>query len=72
MLRISEKFTINLDPDVHPVDPKVLKVDVDESSIVMTNPDSGAPQGTISLISITPRRTVPETTSILLEVNTSK
>ena len=65
---MSEPISINLDADVHPVDPKVLKVDVDESSIVMTNPDSGAPQGTISLISITPRRTVPATTSIMLEV----
>ncbi len=63
----SEAFSINLDADVHPVDPKVLTLDVDASSIVMTNPDSEAPQGTIQLIGYTPRRTVPETTSILVE-----
>ena len=63
----SDVFTINLDADVHPVDPKVLVVDVDATSIVMTNPDSEAPQGTITLIGYTPRRTVPETQSILVE-----
>ncbi len=64
----SETFSINLDADVHPVDPKVLNVDFDETSVMMTNPDSGAPQGTIQLIAHTPRRTVPETTSLLVEV----
>ena len=64
----SEMFALELVNDVHPVDPKVLVVDVDESSIVMTNPDSGAPQGTISLIAYTPRVTYPETTSIQLDV----
>ena len=63
----SETFTIKLDADVHPVDPKVLVVDVDDSSIVMTNPDSGAPQGTIQLIGYTPRRTVPATDTIRVE-----
>ncbi|MYF97803.1 hypothetical protein F4212_01515 [Candidatus Poribacteria bacterium] len=64
----SEMFTLELVDDVHPVDPKVLVVDVDESSIMMTNPDSGAPQGTISLIAYTPRVTYPDTTSIQLDV----
>ncbi len=70
-------FTVQLDADVHPVDPKVLIVDLPvdpEMGVVMndgtpvtTNPDSGAPQGTIELIAYTPRRTVPATASILVE-----
>ena len=71
-LRISDPFPINLDADVHPVDPKVLAVDFDDSSITVPNPDSGAPQGTIQLIGYTPRRTVPETTSILVEAKRMK
>ncbi len=63
----ADYFMIKLDADVHPVDPKVLVVDVDDSSIVMTNPDSGAPQGTIQLIGYTPRRTVPATANIRVE-----
>ena len=63
----SEMFKINLDNDVHPVDPEVLIVDVDDASIVMTNQDSGAPQGTINLIGYTPRRTVPATDTIRIE-----
>ena len=63
----SEPFVINLDDDVHPVDPKVLVVDFNDDSIVMTNPDSGAPQGTIELIGYTPRRTVPATANIRIE-----
>ncbi len=63
----SEMFKINLDNDVHPVDPEVLIVDVDDASIVMTNQDSGAPQGTINLIGYTPRRSVPATSSIRIE-----
>ena len=60
-------FTVQLDDDVHPVDPKVLVVDLNDDSIVMTNPDSGAPQGTIELIAYTPRRTVPATGNIRVE-----
>ena len=67
-LRISDPFTINLDPDVFPVDPVVLVVDVDPDSINMTNQDSGAPQGTIKLEGYTPRRTVPATDTIRIEV----
>ena len=65
-------FKIKLDADVHPVDPKVLVVDFNDNSIVMTNPDSGAPQGTVQLIGYTPRRTIPETTSILVEARRMK
>ena len=65
----SEEFLLKIDDDVHPVDPKVLVVDaVDATLIDETNPDSGAPQGEITLIAYTPRRTYPETTSIKLEV----
>ena len=67
-LRISDAFIINLDADVHPVDPVVLVVDVDPDSIVETNQDSGAPQGTIMLEGYTPRRTVPATDAIRIEV----
>ncbi len=66
--RISAPFTVYLDDDVHPVDPVVLVVDVDPDSIMMTNQDSGAPQGTIMLEGYTPRRTVPATDSIRIEV----
>ena len=62
-----EYFMVKLDADVHPVDPKVLVVDFNDDSIVMTNPDSGAPQGTIELIGYTPRRTVPATANIRIE-----
>ncbi len=68
LVDISETVNINLVDDIHPVDPKVLAVDFDESSIMVTNPDSGAPQGTIQLHGYTPRVTYPETTSILVEV----
>ena len=64
----SDVLTLELVDDVHPVDPKVLVVDVDETSFEMTNPDSGAPQGTISLIAYTPRVTYPDITSIQLVV----
>ena len=63
----SEPHMIKLDADVHPVDPTVLVVDVDDASITMTNQDSGAPQGTIMLDGYTPRRTVPATSSIRVE-----
>ena len=63
----SEEFTLVIDDDVHPVDPKVLVVDLNDDSIVMTNPDSGAPKGTIELIAYTPRRTEPATANIRVE-----
>ena len=63
----ADYFMVKLDADVHPVDPKVLVVDLNDASIVMTNPDSGAPQGTIQLIGYTPRRTIPATASIRVQ-----
>ena len=50
-------FEIKLDPGVHPVDPEVLAVAVDETTITQTNPDSGAPQGTFTIDAYTPQRT---------------
>ena len=50
-------FEITLDPGVHPVDPEVLALAVDETTITQTNPDSGAPQGTFTIDAYTPQRT---------------
>ena len=50
-------FKITLDPGVHPVDPEVLALAVDETTITQTNPDSGAPQGTFTIDAYTPQRT---------------
>ena len=50
-------FEIKLDSGVHPVDPEVLALVVDADSITETNPDSGAPQGSITLNGYTPQRT---------------
>ncbi|MDE0635805.1 MAG: Ig-like domain-containing protein [Candidatus Poribacteria bacterium] len=62
----SDKFIINLDADVHPVDPKVLVVDVITGD---TNPDSGAPRGDITLTGYAARRTFPATNSIRVDVS---
>ena len=63
------ELKITLDPDIHPVNPKVLVVDADDASLIDDiNYDSGAPKGEITLIAYTPRRTYPETTSIKPEV----
>ena len=61
-------FEINLDPGVHPVDPEVLALAVDESTITATNPDSGAPQGTFTIDAYTPQRTSLEIESLRLEI----
>ena len=50
-------FDINLDSGVHPVDPEVLALAIDESTITERNPDSGAPQGTFTINAWTPQRT---------------
>ena len=50
-------FEITLDNDVHPVDPEVLALAVDKTTITQTNPDSGAPQGTFTIDAYTPQRT---------------
>ena len=52
-------FEIKLDDDPrgHPVDPEVLAVQVDLESITDRSPDSGAPQGTLTINAYTPQRT---------------
>ncbi|MCE2399802.1 hypothetical protein J4G08_02815 [Candidatus Poribacteria bacterium] len=66
----SDPFSITLDPDVFPVDPKVLVVEVDDASIIDdTSPDSGAPRGNIMLTGYAARRTVPATNSIRVDVS---
>ncbi len=62
----SDTFIINLDADVHPVDPKVLVVDVITGDM---NPDSGAPRGDITLTGYAARRTFPETESVSVQVS---
>ena len=62
------EFEINLDLGVHPPEaPEVLAIMVDPMSITKTNPDSGAPQGTIVINGYTPVLTGPETESVRFE-----
>ena len=64
----SEPFSIKLDAGVHPVDLEILAVVLDTESITKTNPDSGAPQGTVVINGYTPQRTYPETASLKLMI----
>ena len=57
--------TFNLDADICPLGPEVVSLTVDAPTV--TNPDSGAPQGTITLNAYTPVRTSPPINSIRLE-----
>ncbi len=59
------EFEIKLDAGLHP--PEVLAIMVDPMSITKTNPDSGAPQGTIVINGYTPELTGPETESVRFE-----
>ncbi len=59
------EFPIDLDAGLHP--PEVLAIMVDPMSILKTNPDSGAPQGTIVINGYTPVLTGPETESVRFE-----
>ena len=54
-----------LDARLHP--PGVLAIMMDPMSITKTNPDSGAPQGTIVINGYTPVLTGPETESVRFE-----
>ena len=58
-------FEIKLGVGVHL--PEVLAIMVDPMSITKTNPDSGAPQGTIVINGYTPVLTGPETESVRFE-----
>ena len=64
----SHEFPINLDPDVHPVDLEVLAVVLDTESITKTNPDSGGPQGTVTINAYTPEQTYPKIASLQLVI----
>ena len=55
---------INLDAGICPLDPEVVAVTVDAPMV--TNPDSGAPQGTIILNAYTPSRTSTPISSVRL------
>ena len=64
----SDPYSINLDAGVHPVDFDVIALVLDAESITKKNPDSGGPQGTVTISGYTPQRTYPETTSFQLKV----
>ncbi len=64
----SEPFAINLDAGVHPVDFDVIALALDSESITQTNPDSGGPQGTVTISGYTPERTYPEVASFQLKI----
>ena len=64
----SEPFVIKLDAGVHPVDFEVIALVLDPESITKTNPDSGGPQGTVTISGYTPERTYPEIASFQLMV----
>ncbi len=59
-------FSIKLDAGVYP--PEVLALAVDAASITETNPDSGAPKGTITINGYTPELTGPRTASVRFEI----
>ena len=63
----SEPFSINLDAENYPVDPEILALEANFSSITGRNPDSNAPQGTVTINAYTTaQRTAPEIASIRL------
>ena len=64
----SEPFAIELDAGVHPVDFEVIALVLDPESITETNPDSGGPQGMVTIDVYTPERTYPEIASFKLMV----
>ena len=57
-------FSINLDPGICPLDPDVVAITVDTPTAM--NPDSGGPQGTLTLNAYTPSRTYPAISSVRL------
>ena len=63
---VENKITVNVENTYRP-DPGVLAITVDNSD-GMTNPDSGAPQGTITLSAYTHDLTSPPTEQIRFEV----
>ena len=61
------KATVTVDNDYRPA-PEVLAIAVDPESITQTNPDSGAPQGTITLHSYSHEISSPPTAAVRIEV----
>ena len=61
------KISVTVDNEYRPA-PEVLVIAVDPESIMQTNPDSGAPQGTIALNARSHKITSPPTTDMLVEV----
>ena len=66
---VSEPFEIELDDGVIPVDFDVLALTLDADSVTTKNPDSGGPQGTVTISGYTPQRTYPETASFQLKID---
>ncbi len=52
-------------------DPEILAISVDPESITETNPDSGAPQGTLTIHAYSHEISSPPTTSVRIEVKRS-
>ena len=65
---MSDPFSVNLDAGVHPVDLDILALVLDRDSITKMNPDSGGPQGTVTIDVYTPQRTYPEIASLQLKI----
>ena len=63
------EHTIRLDPGIYP--PEVLALVVDEDSITQTNPDSGGPQGMVTVKAYTRALTGPETVKVRFELTQS-
>ncbi|CAI8009154.1 hypothetical protein GBAR_LOCUS6198 [Geodia barretti] len=64
---LSPKITVIVENRYRPA-PEVLALIVDSESITQTNPDSGAPQGTIMLNAYSHEISSPPTTSVKFEV----
>ena len=66
-------FSINLDAENYPVDPEILALEANFSSITGRNPDSNAPQGTVTISAYTTaQRTAPEVASIRLSAGSGR
>ena len=63
-----EPFSIKLDPGIHPPEVLTLAADNGESQ----NPDSGAPQGMVTITASTAQRTGPETVGVRFEAKREK
>ena len=69
LTNMSDPSSVNLDAGVHPVDLDILALVLDRDSITKINPDSGGPQGTVTINVYTPQRTYPEVASLQLKIS---